>query len=106
LLRRRSERDSHYKSAMSTQAQTKPERRSRGEIDRNFFFGDVLIKTGAATMLALVAIAIYTPFTLSEVIAEGRYDYLGLLGAFASLGACFFLVGRHLRHEATHWDFD
>jgi hypothetical protein len=82
------------------------ERRSRGEIDRNFFLGDVLIKTGAATSLAILLIALYTPVTFSEALAEGMYGYLSVMGAFALLGLSLFLVGRHLRHEATHWDMD
>jgi hypothetical protein len=47
---------------------THPQRRSRGEIDRNYFFGDVLIKTGAAVLLVLVLIALYTPFTLRDAL--------------------------------------
>jgi hypothetical protein len=54
----------------------KAQRRPRAEIDRNYFFGDVLIKTGAAVFI------------------------------FGCLGAVAFFTGRHLRHEATHWDFD
>lgn len=84
----------------------KPERRPRAEIDRNYFFGDVLIKTGAAVGVALVLVAAYTPFTLREAIADGMYDYLALMGIFAGIGAACYLTGRHLRREATHWDFD
>jgi hypothetical protein len=84
----------------------KAERRPRGEIDRNFYFGDLLIKTGAATMVAMALIAAYTPFTLAEAIADGRYEYLGVMAAFGALGFIAFLLGRHLRREATHWDFD
>lgn len=84
----------------------KPQRRSRGEIDRNYFFGDVLIKTGAATAVALVLIALTTPFTLRSAIEDGMYAYLGLMAGFAAFGLAAFLFGRHLRREATHWDFD
>ncbi len=84
----------------------KPERRSRGEIDRNFFFGDVLIKTGAAVFIALGCIALYTPFTLMGAINDGLYDYLAVMGTFGAIGAASYLAGRHLRREATHWDFD
>jgi hypothetical protein len=84
----------------------KPERRPRGEIDRNFFFGDVLIKTGVAVFVALGAIALYTPFTLMGAIEDGMYDYLAVMGTFAALGVGCYLFGRHLRREATHWDFD
>ena len=55
---------------------SKPQRRPRGEIDRNYFFGDVLIKTGVAVAVALGAIALYTPFTLREAIDDGMYDYV------------------------------
>jgi len=97
---------------MSTQAHahkpdaTHPQRRSRGEIDRNYFFGDVLIKTGAAVGVALLLIAVYTPFTLTDAISHRMYPYLAVMGGFAFIGLCLFLIGRHLRHEATHWDFD
>ena len=84
----------------------KPQRRPRGEIDRNYFFGDVLIKTGVAVAVALGLIALYTPVTLMGAIHDGMYDYLGVMGVFGVLSLMLFLVGRHLRREATHWDFD
>lgn len=84
----------------------RPVRRPRAEIDRNFFLGDVFIKTGAACGVALILIAIYTPFTLMGAIESRMYDYLAVVGCFAALGAMSYLLGRHLRHEATHWDFD
>ncbi|MEZ5994640.1 MAG: hypothetical protein R3C25_02710 [Hyphomonadaceae bacterium] len=84
----------------------KPERRPRGEIDRNYFFGDVLIKTGAAMFVALALIAAYTPVSLRSAIDDGMYDYLGVMAFFAAIGVGCFLVGRHLRKEATHWDYD
>lgn len=83
-----------------------PQRRSRGEIDRNFLWGDILIKTGAACGVALMLVAAYTPFTLMSAIEDGMWDYLGVVGAFGAIGVACYLVGRHLRHEATHWDFD
>lgn len=89
-----------------TQAARKPERRPRAEIDRNFFYGDVLIKTGVAVTVVLGMIALYTPFTLMGAINDGMYDYLAVMGTFGVIGIACFLVGRHLRREATHWDFD
>ena len=83
-----------------------PQRRPRNEIDRNYFFGDVLIKTGAAVGVALGLIALYTPFTLMDAINDGMTDYLAVMGGFGTLGLVAFLVGRHLRRNATHWDFD
>lgn len=85
---------------------SKPQRRPRGEIDRNYFFGDVLIKTGAAVYVALGLIALYTPVTLMGAIRDGAIDYLAVMGGFGAIGLASFLVGRHLRREATHWDFD
>jgi hypothetical protein len=85
---------------------SKPHRRPRGEIDRNYFFGDVLIKTGAAVAVALAAIALYTPFSLRDAIDDGMYEYVTVMGVFAGLGLFSFLYGRHLRKEATHWEFD
>jgi hypothetical protein len=85
---------------------SKPQRRPRDEIDRNYFFGDVLIKTGVAVAVALAAIALYTPFSLRDAIDDGMYDYVTVMGVFAGLGLFSFLYGRHLRKEATHWEFD
>lgn len=87
-------------------ATSKPQRRPRGEIDRNYFFGDVLIKTGVAVAVALAAIALFTPFTLRDAVDGGMYDYVAVMGMFAGLGLFSFLYGRHLRKEATHWEFD
>lgn len=84
----------------------KPQRRPRREIDRNYFFGDVLIKTGVAAGVALGMVALFTPFTLMDAIRDGMYDYAAVTGAFAALGMASFLYGRHLRREATHWEFD
>lgn len=84
----------------------KAQRRPRAEIDRNYFFGDVLIKTGVAALVALGMIALFTPFTLMGAIEDGMYDYVAVMGGFAFVGLAAFFTGRHLRHEATHWDFD
>lgn len=87
-------------------AAPKPERRARAEIDRNYFFGDVLIKTGAALGLVVAAIAAYTPMTVRSAIDDGMYDYLAVMSLFGGIALFMFLYGRHLRREATHWDFD
>ena len=92
--------------ARKSESPPKPARRPRGEIDRNYFFGDVLMKTGAAVGVALGLVALYTPFTLRSAIEDGMYDYLAVMGGFGLLGVVSYLCGRHLRHEATHWDFD
>lgn len=84
----------------------KAQRRPRAEIDRNYFFGDVLIKTGAAVAVALGLIALYTPVTLMGAITDGMYDYLAVMGTFGVMALGCFFAGRHLRREATHWDFD
>lgn len=84
----------------------RPERRSRAEIDRNYFFGDVFIKTGVAVAVAIGLIALYTPFTAREALADGMYAYLTVMGVFGALGLISLLAGRHLRHQATHWDYD
>lgn len=84
----------------------KPQRRSRGEIDRNFYFGDVLIKTGVAVSLALACIAVLTPFTLNQALDDRMFDYLSVMGAFGAVALGAFIAGRHLRRQATHWDFD
>jgi len=84
----------------------RPERRSRAEIDHNYFFGDVFIKTGVAVGVAIGLIALYTPFTVREALADGMYAYLSVMGAFGALGLIALLAGRHLRRQATHWDYD
>ena len=94
------------KTKRAAKAQPKAQRRPRAEIDRNYYFGDVLIKTGVAVVVALVLIALYTPVTLMGAIQDGMVDYLAVMGAFAGLGLAAYLAGRHLRREATHWDFD
>jgi hypothetical protein len=83
-----------------------PQRRPRDEIDRNYFYGDVLIKTGVAVFVALGLIALFTPFTLMGAIEDGMYDYVAVMGIFGTLGLASFIGGRHLRRNATHWDFD
>jgi hypothetical protein len=89
-----------------TKRKAKPQRRPRSEIDRNYFFGDVLIKTGVAVAVALAAVALYTPFTLRDAVDGGMYGYVTVMGVFAGLGIFSFIYGRHLRKEATHWEFD
>lgn len=84
----------------------KAQRRSRAEIDRNYYFGDVFIKTGVAVAFAIGAVALYTPFSLMGAVHDGMYGYLAVMGIFGAIGLAAFLTGRHLRHEATHWDFD
>lgn len=91
---------------MARRTAPKPERRPRGEIDRNYYFGDVLIKTGVALAVALTLIAAVTPFSLRSAIADGMYEYLAVMGGFAGVALLAFMGGRHLRRQATHWDFD
>jgi hypothetical protein len=83
-----------------------PQRRPRGEIDRNYFLGDVFIKTGVAVGVAIGLIALITPFTIVGAFRDGMYDYLAVMSVFGLLGVAAFLFGRHLRRAATHWDFD
>jgi hypothetical protein len=84
----------------------KPQRRPRAEIDRNFFFGDVFIKTGVALGVVVAMIGAYTPMTVRSAIDDGMYDYLAVVGVFGAVALACFLFGRHLRRQATHWDFD
>ena len=92
--------------AKRKRAQAKVARRPRAEIDRNYYFGDVLIKTGVAVAVVLLLVAIITPFSLMDAINDGMWDYLAVVGTFGALGLAAYLTGRHLRREATHWDFD
>ncbi|HWA01846.1 MAG TPA: hypothetical protein VG841_16180 [Caulobacterales bacterium] len=88
------------------QTVSKERRRTRSEIDRNYFFGDVLIKTGVAVAFAIAAIALYTPFSVKEAMQRHMYDYLSVMAAFGIVGVAAFFGGQHLRRVATHWDFD
>jgi hypothetical protein len=83
----------------------KAQRRPRGEIDRNYFFGDVFIKTGVAVFVAVCLIAAATPGMLSSAASDGA-EYVAVMGLFSAVAVVMFLIGRHLRHEATQWDFD
>lgn len=91
---------------MARKKAKKPERRPRHEIDRNYFVGDILIKTGVAVAIAIGAITFLTPFTFRDAIADRMYDYLAVMIVFGALGLASFLYGRFLRRQATHWDFD
>lgn len=92
--------------AKRKRAAPKAQRRPRAEIDRNYYFGDVLIKTGVAVTIVLGMIAAYTPFSLMGAINDGMYEYLAVMSLFGLIALASFLTGRHLRRQATHWDFD
>ncbi|MES1198552.1 MAG: hypothetical protein ABUS48_01055 [Pseudomonadota bacterium] len=81
-------------------------RRTRSEIDRNYFFGDVLIKTGVAVIVALALLIAYTQHGFRTAFQDRLYDYLGVISVFALIGAASFFYGQHLRRTATHWDFE
>src|SRR5262245_28430468 len=90
-----------YMAKRKAQAAPKAERRPRGEIDRNYFFGDVFIKTGVALYAALALIAAATPGMLRGALSDGAQEYGAVMGVFAAIGLVMYLIGRHLRHEAT-----
>lgn len=79
--------------------------RPRAEIDRNYFFGEVFRRTGAALFVALALLIAYTPFSVSEASRNG-VNFGTLMAIFAVTGVGLFLYGRHLRREATHWEAD
>jgi len=81
-------------------------RRTRAEIDRNYFFGDVMIKTGVAVIAALAAIIAYTQHGFRVAFEDRLYDYLTVISVFAAIGVAAFFYGQHLRKTATHWDFE
>lgn len=84
----------------------KAQRRPRAEIDRNYFLGDVLIKTGVAVAVAIALVIAYAPAYLRGALEAHQYAYPGVLAAFLAAGLGSFLAGRHLRREATQWDYD
>jgi hypothetical protein len=79
--------------------------RPRAEIDRNYFFGDVLMRTGVALFVALGLVFAYTPFSSGQAQHNGA-NFGTLAGIFAVMGVGLYLYGRHLRREATHWEAD
>jgi hypothetical protein len=89
----------------ATTSKPKLKQRPRGEIDRNYFFGDVLMRTGAATFVALALISAYTPFSWGQAQHHGA-SFGTVVGIFAVIGVGLYLYGRHLRREATHWEAD
>ena len=91
---------------MSKPAAPHERRRTRGEIDRNYFIGDVLIKTGVAIIAALAAIIAYTQHGFRVAFEDRLYDYLAVISVFTAIGAVSFFYGQHLRRVATHWDFE
>ncbi len=84
----------------------KVERRPRGEIDRNYFFGDVFRKTGRALFVVLAFILATTPGLLHGALQQGMTPYFVVLGAFGAVAVLLYMAGRHLRREATQWEFD
>jgi hypothetical protein len=86
-------------------AKSKLKQRPRGEIDRNYFFGDVLRKTGAALWVALFLISAYTPFSWGQA-QHNSANFGTVVAIFAVIGVGLYLYGRHLRREATHWEAD
>jgi hypothetical protein len=89
----------------ATTSKPKLKQRPRAEIDRNYFFGDVLMRTGAATFVALALISAYTPFSWGQAQHHGA-SFGTVVGIFAVIGVALYLYGRHLRREATHWEAD
>lgn len=89
-----------------TRSAVKIERRSRAEIDRNYFFGDVLLRTGVAVGVVIFLIAGITPFSWRDALNDGLYAYLTLMTLFGLVGVLCLLAGRALRRNATHWDIE
>ncbi len=86
-------------------AAPKRKQRPRAEIDRNYFFGDVLRKTGAALFVALALISAYTPFSWGQAQHNGA-NFGTVVAIFAIIGFGLYLYGGRLRREATHWEAD
>lgn len=86
-------------------AKPKLKQRPRAEIDRNYFFGDVLRKTGAALWVVLFLISAYTPFSWGQA-QHNSANFGTVVAIFAVIGVALYLYGRHLRREATHWEAD
>lgn len=66
----------------------------------------MLIKGGVAVAFAIVAIALFTPFSLQDALRDGMVGYLSVMTIFGLIGLACLLGGRHLRASATHWDTD
>jgi hypothetical protein len=81
-------------------------RRSRGEIDRHYLFGDVMKRTGGALLILMALLALGTPFTLVDALDQGLWQYVVIVAVTVALGIVFFFGGRALQRTATHWDND
>ena len=94
-------------ATMAKRKASKPklQRRPRAEIDRNYFFGDVLRKTGAALWVALFLISAYTPFSWGQAQHNGA-NFGTVVAVFALIGVALYFYGGRLRREATHWEAD
>jgi hypothetical protein len=88
-----------------TKAAPKLKQRPRAEIDRNYFLGDVFMRTGAALFVALALVSAYTPFSWGQAQHHGA-SFGAVVAMFAVAGVGLYLYGRHLRREATHWEAD
>lgn len=75
--------------------------RSKMSVDFQFLFGDTLIKTGAALVWLVIAIALYTPFTLRDALRENMVGYLGMIGGMLVLALGLWQWGRKVREQAT-----
>jgi hypothetical protein len=81
-------------------------RRSRAEIDRRFFFADILRKTGGAALVLLALIAAGTPLTVRETFSGGWTQYAAVMTGFGLIGVACMLAGRYLRRQTDHYDQD
>jgi len=95
--------DSLYSRRMSSSS---TRRRSRGEIDRRYFFADILRKTGGAALVLVVLIAAGTPLTVREAFSGDWTQYVAVMVGFGLVGAALLLAGRALRRRTSHYDQD
>lgn len=78
--------------------------KAREEIDRRYFFGDTLIKTGGALGVFIACLVALTGLRLDAVPEAARVPY-GIVLALAAIAAVALAVtGRRLRKSASALD--
>jgi ABC-type nickel/cobalt efflux system permease component RcnA len=75
--------------------------RSKFSVDLQFMLGDALIKTGAAVVWLVIAIGLYTPFSLGDAMRENMTGYLGMIAGMLVFALGLWQWGRKVREQAT-----
>lgn len=78
--------------------------KARAEIDRRYFFGDTLIKTGGALGAFIACLVALTGLRLDAVPETARVPYGLVLGLAAIAAVALAITGRRMRKSASALD--